>query len=119
VLHGGVVRLRSVSGGFDERFELPRGNWSYLRAPEENRGFRYRDPSRTAGIRGVIVKDGRLTKIFGASDVAALAVDPDPVEVTLILGNQRYCMRFGGQTRFDESRRFIAFDAQAPGACPP
>ena len=121
VLHGGVLRLRSVTGGFDLRFDLPKANWNYLRAPEDDRGYSYRDRSRFASIHAVIVKDGRLTKIIGGGPdlQASLANDPNPVDVSLIIGNQRYCMSFGGATTFDASRRFLATDAPAPGACPP
>ena len=121
VLHGGVVRLRSLRGGFDQRFELPRRNWDYIKQPEDNRGFRYRERTRDPAIRSVVVRDGRLTKIVGnaASELTSLANDPGPVEVSLILGNQRYCMAFGGDVSFDPERRFIAIDAPAPGACPP
>src|SRR5262249_13587461 len=91
VLHGGVLRLRSVSGGFDLRFDLPKDNWDYLRAPEADRGYQYSDRSRTASIHAVIVKDGRLTKIIGGGPnlQASLANDPNPVDVSLIIGNQR------------------------------
>jgi hypothetical protein len=121
VLHGGVLRLRSATGGFDQRIELPSQNWDYLRDPTQNRGFRYRDPDRIAAIRTVIVKDGRLTKIAGGGPEleASLASNPDLLEVSLILGNKRYCMGFGGDTSFDPDRRFIAQDAPAPGSCPP
>jgi hypothetical protein len=119
VLHGGVLRLRSVAGGFDLRFDLPKQNWVYLRAPEDNRGFEYRDRAREAAVNAVIVKDGRLTKILGGNLQVPLANDPDPVDVTLIIGSQRYCMSFGGDAHFDANRRFLAEDAPAPGACPP
>ena len=121
MLHGGVLRLRSVTGGFDLRFDLPKANWNYLRAPEDDRGYKYRDRSRVASIHAVIVKDGRLTKIIGGGPdlQASLANDPNPVDVSLIIGNQRYCMSFGGATTFDAGRRFLAEDAPAPGACPP
>src|SRR5262249_22720103 len=121
VLHGGVLRLHSVAGGFDLRFDLPKENWEYLRTPEDNRGFKYRDRSRVAAVHAVIVKDGRLTKILGSGPnlQAPLASDPDPVDVTLIIGSQRYCMSFGGDAQFDANRRFIPQEAPAPGACPP
>ncbi len=68
-----------------------------------------------------MVKDGALTKIKGNELELpnALASDPDPVEVSLIIGNQRYCMGFGGTVRFDPGRRYLAIDAPAPAACPP
>lgn len=121
VLNGGVLRVRSALGGFDERVVLPKQNWEYLREPEENRGFRYRDRARGAAIRSVVVKDGRLTKIVGGGPdlQASLANDPNPVDVLLIIGNQRYCMGFGGETKFDAGKRFSAQNAPAPGACPP
>ena len=121
VLHGGAVRLRSASGGFDQRFELPQQNWEYLREPSENRGFRYRDRSRAAVINAVTVKDGRLMKILGGGPdlQVSLASNPDPVEVSLVLGNQRYCMGFGGDASFEQDHRFVAENAPLPGACPP
>src|SRR5262249_8980621 len=121
VLHGGGLRLRSVAGGFGLRFDLPKENWQYLRAPEDNRGFTYRDRSSAAAVHAVIVKDGRLTKVLGSGPnlQLPLASDPEPVDVTLIIGSERYCMSFGGTPQFDANRRFIAEDAPAPGACPP
>lgn len=120
VLHGGSVRVRSLSGGFDAGFALPAENWRYLGDPAENRGFRYRGRGGEGDIRSVVVKDGKLAKVAGRGlDIpAALLADPDPVEVTLVLGNQRYCMRFGGTTQFEAERRFSAHDAPAPGTCP-
>ena len=121
VLHGGAVRVRSATGGFDRGFALPRQNWEYLGDSGENEGFRYRIRGGSGAIRSVVVKDGKVAKIVGgALDLrTSLGTDPDPVDVSLVLGNQRYCMAFGGATRFESTRRFAALDAPAPGACPP
>ena len=71
-----------------------------------------------SAVRSVVVKDGRLTKITGGGPdlQASLASDPNSVEVSLVLGNQRYCMGFGGDTSWDPERRFVAQNAPAPGA---
>ena len=121
VLHGGVVRIRSARGGFDQRFNLPNYNWGYLGSPSDSRGFIYRARSADGAIRAVVVKDGKLSKIKGNGLALpnALGSDPDPLEVNLIIGNQRYCMGFGGETDFDAARSYVAKNAPAPGACPP
>ena len=121
VLHGGVVRIRSARGGFDQRFNLPNYNWGYLGSASDSRGFIYRARSADGAIRAVVVKDGKLSKIKGNGLALpnALASDPDPLEVNLIIGNQRYCMGFGGDTDFDAARSYVAKNAPAPGACPP
>jgi hypothetical protein len=121
VLHGGVVRIRSLAGGFDERFHLPSFNWDYVGDPADNLGFRYVDRGQSGAIRAVVVRDGALSKIKGNGLAlpSALINDPEPVEVSLIIGNQRYCLGFGGDITFDRERRFAATDAPPPGSCPP
>jgi hypothetical protein len=121
VLHGGVVRVRSASGGFDRAFALSSQDWDYIGDPADNKGFRYRSRPRSGRpIRAVIVKDSRVAKIVSnALDIGFLPTDPNPVDVSLVLGNRRYCMTFGGATRFEANRRFAAEDAPVAGACPP
>jgi hypothetical protein len=116
LLHG-AFRLRSATGSFDQRFEFPKENWDYLRDPAENRGYR----DRASAVRSVVVTDGRLTKVQGGGPdfQASLPSDPNQVEVSLILGNHRYCMGFGGDTSWDAEQRFVAQNAPPPGACPP
>ena len=115
------MRLRSAGGGFDLRFELPKERWAYLGDPADGRGFKYTDRTRGTPVRGISVRDGRVTKILGGGTglVVPLGSSPAPVQVSLVLGNRRYCMGFGGTVRFDAGRRYVAIDAPAPGACPP
>ena len=121
VLHGGVLRLRSLTGGFDLRFDLPKANWNYLRAPEDDRGYSYRDRSRFASIHAVIVKDGRLTKIIGGGPdlQASLANDPNPGgrqpdhRQPALLHELRWRHHVRRQPAVPRQ------DAPAPGACPP
>ena len=70
------------------------------------------------------MKDGRLTKIIGGGPdlQASLANDPNPVDVSLIIGNQRYCMSFGGDTTFDAAavpRRGCARTGSVPAVVSP
>jgi hypothetical protein len=120
VVHGAVLHLRSQVDGFERRVRLPKENWSYLGAPETNRGYRFADRDNSAPIRSVLVKDGKVLKMNGAAMQLgpSLGADPKPVDVVLILGNHRYCMSFGGKTTFVDGKRFLASKAPAPQACP-
>ncbi len=120
VVHGGVLHIRSVADGFERRLPLPKENWSYLGDPVEKKGYRFADRNKLAPIRGVLVKNGKLVKVTGSAVRLgpSLTVDPNPVDVALILGNQRFCMSFGGKTTFVEERRYLAVKAPAPAACP-
>lgn len=120
VINGGVLYLRSQADGFELRVPLPRQLWSYLGEPELNKGYRFADRSKSALVRSVLVKDGKVIKVVGSAVGLgpSLATDPKPVDVVLILGNRRFCMQFGGTTSYIEDRRFLARKAPAPAACP-
>lgn len=121
VRHGGVLRLRSVAAGFDRRFPLPKGSWRYLGPASSARGVRFVARGRGAPVRRVIVRSDGGVRINGVSAELGppLAADPSPVEVVLILGTRRHCMRFGGEVRFVAGESFRAAGAPAPAACPP
>jgi hypothetical protein len=123
VLHGATVRIVSTTPGspFDGRFTLPAANWKYIGDAGENLGYRYRDRSNGAFIRSAQVKSGKPWKFAGKGDVGGpeLDLDPAPVSVHLKMGVQRYCLRYGGETRFEPLKKFRAEDAPAPASCTP
>jgi hypothetical protein len=123
VLNGATLRVVSTTAAspFDGRYDLPAGNWSYVGAPGENAGYRYKDRTPGAQIRTVQVKSNKPWKIAGrGADIGPhLDADPNPVAVHLTLGNQRYCMSFGGEAQFILFKRFRAKNAPAPASCTP
>lgn len=113
---GGHLRVRG--GAFDDTYALPAANWRAIRD-----GWQYADPSLRSGpIRRVRIRAGRLAAVkgLGAQLGHTLAASPEPVVVILQTGDtgQRWCMRFGGATRYVPSRVFRARDAAVPDDCP-
>ena len=121
VRDGGVLRLRSSAVGYDRRFPLPTSGWSYIGPATNPLGYRFRDRRRGAPVRRVLVKQGGIARVsaIGTELGPPLDRDPTPVEVVLILGKRRHCMRFGGQVHFVPGERFLAVAASAPATCPP
>ena len=111
VVHGGSLRVVSTAGDtFDATYPLPAGAmWSTIGETGSNRGYRYDDSDQVNGpVRSIRFKQGRLIKISasGAGLTETLASSPDPVDVVLTPGDQRYCFRFGnGQFTADASSR--------------
>jgi hypothetical protein len=66
-----------------------------------------------------MIKPGKLAKLAakGAGLAHLLDANPAPVDVVLAIGQQAYCMTFGGQTSFVGSRGFTAKNATV-GVCP-
>lgn len=117
-LHGGTVRAVSVEGDvFDEQYTLPASGWRYLKRRGQVVGYRFSGP---APIRTVRVKTGKGLRVFGkgAGLGHTLGANPVPVRVVLTLGQQQYCMAFGGSTQFNPGNRYIARHADAPDRCP-
>jgi hypothetical protein len=123
VLHGATARVVSTNaaGPFDGRYDLAASRWSYIGNPGDNKGYRYRDRSPNAPIRVVQIKAFRPWKITGRGTTVGpkLAVDPRPVAVQLTLGNERFCMSFGGDVSFDPMHKYRAENAPAPASCTP
>jgi glucose/arabinose dehydrogenase len=113
--------LRVSGAGFDDTYALPAGNWSYIGAPGDGKGFRYKDRFLADGpVKKAIVKAGKLVKASGkgAGLGHALGSDPNPVEVELTIGTRRFCASFGGTTTFTADKRFRAKTAPRPAGCP-
>jgi hypothetical protein len=118
---GGSLRVRSAA--FDVTYPLPAEFWRPLGSGGALRGWTYRDSAMRGGpITKVVLRHGALrARGKGAGLVLDLAVNPDPVEVTLQIGGRglRQCMRLGGATVFKPGRRFRAEEAPAPPSCGP
>ncbi len=122
VQHGGSLRLRAVSGEFDQTYPLPASNWFYLgNDAVANRGFWYKDRDQTLGpIRFLVIRDGVMARVFGTGPGlgVTLAQDPQAIDAVLTIGATSYCMQFGGVTSYVQDLRFRGKDAPAPVACP-
>jgi hypothetical protein len=113
--------LADAAAPLDLRYDLPAAGWQTIGKSGRNKGYRYRDRSRRAGpVTAVTIRSGKAIAIAGKGINlgATLAAEPDGVDIVLDLGTRRYCMRFGGTTRFRPARFFGARNAPPPAACP-
>ena len=117
VANGGRLTIASAAGDFDATHDLS-GSWKYVGKAGQNRGYKWK--SRTAAVRSVVVKPGKLAIAGqGASLGVDLDDDPNPVLIQLAFGAHTYCLEFGGEDRrFKLNRLFRATRAAAPAACP-
>jgi endonuclease/exonuclease/phosphatase family metal-dependent hydrolase len=111
------------SGGCRVEVPLPAGNWSAIGGDPAN-GWKYvDDTAAAAGVNKIVVKPaangGKITiKAAGASlpcDVSA--AQNTPFEVTLRMGDERYCSSFGGTVVRNEIDKFKAKGSPAPLVC--
>ena len=116
VVNGGALRVRG--GSFDDTYELPSSGWKYQGKAGQGKGYKF---AKGAAIKSVIVKSGKLVRVIGKGSGLGhdLATNPDPVDVTLTLGDRKYCMRFGGTVQFKDGTKFLGKSAPAPAACSP
>ncbi len=117
-LFGGSLRVRATAGDrFDSTYNLPTAGWRTIGAPGRNKGYRF--TSKTGPIKRVTVIPGHQVKVMGTGAfTATLSTNPKPVDVVLRTGATRYCLEFGGRTRFRANKRFSATRAPAPASCP-
>jgi hypothetical protein len=118
-LTGGRLHVKSAL--FDDVYELPAANWKTI-GGGANQGYIYRDRLLTAGpVSSVKVRASGLLRVSakGAQLGHTLGGNPDPVTVTLQTGNlgHRYCMTFGGATKYAPGTLFRA--TVAPAVCAP
>jgi hypothetical protein len=118
--NGGSLRLRSSVAGvvlFDVTHDLPAARWRRIGRQGANKGYKLKN---AGPVRLITVKAGRGLKLVGKGDLGfSLGSDPEPVDVVVTLGTLRYCITFGGQTRFEANKRYAARNAPAPSACAP
>jgi len=119
-LYGAKVRLvTSGDSAEDYTYVLPASRWQYIGKPGKNKGYRYRDNDEQVGpIRTVTVMNAGNTEITGVGRQLdfSLATNPDPVGIALTLGDETFCMSFGGESVFQRDSRYKAKFAPAP-AC--
>lgn len=79
-------------------------------------GYRYYD--RTGTVRSILIRNGKLKiNARGADLNFALTENPDPVYISLILGDYQQCMYFGGTVEYVPNVSYKAEHAPAPQAC--
>jgi hypothetical protein len=119
-IHGGSVRVFAAGGdGFDDTITIPAGEWQYLSKEGAVIGYRV---TKAAPITSLQLKGGKQVKIAakGTGLGHTLGSDPQPVLVELQLGDERYCMAFGGAVKFMPDKKYVAKNADAAEAvCPP
>ena len=120
---GATLRVATAAGAaFDDTYLLAAQNWSLIGNEGENRGYKYKDELLVASpVKSAMIRAGRLVKVAGKGGALGhvLASDPNPVAVTLGLGRVRYCMRFGGATKFVAGKTYSAKNAPPPVDCAP
>ncbi|HYR96732.1 MAG TPA: hypothetical protein VEM57_08335 [Candidatus Binatus sp.] len=124
VVHGASLRVLTTAGDmFDNIYPLPRESWVYVKGAGANVGYKYTDFHGMHGpVTLAVVRNGKPAKIKARGQALnfTLGTNPEPVQIVLRFGNdgRRYCLGFGGRTRFYASSRFSALASSAPASCP-
>jgi hypothetical protein len=123
VVHGASLRVMTAVGdAFDNTYPLPRANWTYRSIPGANVGYAYKDVQGVHGpITLLVIRNAKPAKMKARGPLLnfSLGADPDPVKVAIRFGNdgRRYCMEFGGKSRFSSGSAYAASSAPAPTSC--
>ena len=124
---GLTVRVQSASASFDNSYTLPASRWKVLGKPGQNKGYKYEDPKLASGpIKSALLKPGPAPGKPGQIQFTGkgsglghnAAVNANPVNVEVIAGEERYCMKFGGTIKFKVNSYFKATDAPTSSGCP-
>jgi hypothetical protein len=120
---GGRLTVTSVTTGESHSTPLPCESWT----GRKTGSWRYNDRFLEVGTcKRVEIRSARSLKALclgrGPSvlDFDLRQDEPQlPIEVTLEVGGDRYCMRFGGIVKHDGSngKKLLARDSGAPTAC--
>ena len=112
---GGSLRVTSSVGGFADTYDLPASGWKYKGKAGQGKGYKFKG---AAAIKSLLVTPGKIVAVGKGSGLGhTLAANPDPVDVIVALGDQRYCLRFGGTVQYKDGKKYLAKNAPAPGAC--
>lgn len=121
-LHGATLRVFSTAGDtFDATYSMPKSNWHYMRNPGDNAGYSYKDlPNLYGPIKIALIRNGKPSKLKGGGSALGFSLggDPNPVNVVLQVGDQQYCLSYGGNARFNPGAGYKAKKSAAPAACP-
>jgi len=115
VLNNASLRVVTQNGdAFDTTYALASDRWKYRRKAGGNKGYRF----KARPFKSIIVRPGMIKVVANGLGLEhSLGLDPRPVHVVITLGEQRYCMTFGGDIAFREGRKFLAKDAPMATAC--
>jgi cysteine-rich repeat protein len=101
--------------------QLSPAQWTGLGNPEGSKGYRFKDPERTDGVKSVLLKPGnaggRLVVTGGGSDWAYAITQPQgAIDFRLTVGPDVYCAAF---TSFSQNLpgKVVATQAPAPPDC--
>jgi hypothetical protein len=117
-LNGGslVVSSGSPGGSFTDTYPLDAAGRSAKEKKGTVTGYTFKGDGPITSIK---VKNGKTLELKGKGAGLGhdLDQDPDPVSVVLRLGEQPYCLEFGGTPKFKEGKSYSAKKAPAPSAC--
>ena len=121
-----LVFASNASGQCRVEVDLPALHWTPIRGDGASNGWRYSDPSGSAGgvFKAVLKRRGSggliVVKAEGSGFPCGLeaALQQVPISVALRIDDRRYCAAFGGSVLKNGAGAFKAKDAPAPAACP-
>jgi hypothetical protein len=123
---GGRITVTSLTTGESHTAVLPCANWTGRKTGSWRYNDRFLEVSTckrveirsTRSLKAVCLGRGPSMLDFDLREGEA----QQPIDVMLEVGAgpDRYCMRFGGEVKFDGSngKKFLARDSAPPSACP-